>query len=84
MNRSPQGGVFRGGSGINRGDGQEAEEEKRKHTGGELGGARAQDGSPFSVEFPLYMTVLPRGVKFLVRKCSRFLKPGLHARENIL
>lgn len=44
-------------------DGQEAKEEKRKHTGGELGGALAQDGSPFVVEFPLYMTVLARGVK---------------------
>jgi hypothetical protein len=61
MHRSPQGGVFK--SSKMRRDGQEAKEEKRKHTGGELGGARVQDGSPFVVEFPLYMTVLTLGVK---------------------
>jgi len=61
MHRSPQGGVFKA-SKMHR-EGQEAKEEKGKHTGGELGGARVQDRSPFVVEFPLYMTVLARGVK---------------------
>ncbi len=49
-----------------RGDNQEEEEAKHKHTGGELSAACAQIRPPFVRKFPLVMTVLSRGVKLKV------------------